>query len=322
MSVPHEDLHLFVKDESVHVSGTFKERLIREAIRTTSPDTVLATISYGNTAYSMSRLLEAEPNRHGVAFMPPPREGRLLGPDTSGRSVSEIDLHHRLNRNLTIVPLPEWILDDAAVTVLAREAIGNTKAKIENITEGLTHPTYVEIVREACEQMGEVPDICLVPFGAGILCNEARDFLTPLGCDVVALSVSRANSSASMLYGPIWVPVDELSENGVAYSRHRSPDRCGVPRIPYPVIDVTESEVRAGIAFGGRYGISAEPSSAVGMGVLPRLEQLTANFRPRSTVLVINTGNAIAALHEESVIDSNGRALAGVDETVTKGSLS
>jgi hypothetical protein len=122
------------------------------------------------------------------------------------------------------------------------------------------------------------------------------DYLAEWECDVVPLSVARRDSLARMLYGPVWVSIADLAATGSAYSRHRSPDRTGAIREPYWVHAIGEEEILAGLEMARSIGISAEPSGAVGLGVLPRLESLSARARPDAIVLVINTGNGIDTL--------------------------
>src|SRR5205823_7815678 len=124
---------------------------------------------------------------------------------------------------------------------------GGYEGQVVNITEGLDVPAYVDIIAEAVDQRGRTPDVCLVPFGTGILCNEIIDFLTDTSCTVVPLSVARRDSIARMLYGPAWVDVDELAQRGVSWTRHRSPDATGARRTPYRVFGVSEAMAELGV---------------------------------------------------------------------------
>lgn len=97
-----------------------------------------------------------------------------------------------------------------------------------------------------------------------------------------------------MLYGPIWVDSGQLLNDGVAFSRHSSPDRTGLARLPYAVYHVTEAQIEGGLAIARERAISAEPSGSAGLGFLDALETIDPAYDPeRSSVLVINTGNGI-----------------------------
>ena len=292
---------VYVKDESQNPSGTFKDRLIEQAIQSSTPGTVLASISYGNTAFSLAFHLDGLKNPsldlRGCVLVPEDWNTWRLGPSTSGNTVTGDDLRRRLEKSLTVISLPldGPVLSDGDIAALVSERVPG-RVQVRNITEGLEVPCYVEILREAVGQLGAVPDVCLVPFGAGILCNEAKDFLAGSGCHVVALSVGRRDSRAHMLYGPIWVDVETLESQGVALSRHRSPDPTGAVRVPYPVHCVQEREVLSGLTRARELGLSAEPSGSVGLGVLERLADLVPECKPGSSVLVINTGNGIDSM--------------------------
>ena len=186
------------------------------------------------------------------------------------------------------------ILDDAVFQGLARSA-GLRADRLVNVTEGLDVPAYVGVVAEAVAELGQPPDVCVVPYGAGMLCNEIRDYLQQISdCRVVPLSVATPESRARMLYGPVWLDTQALSREGVALSRHHSPDRTGAIREPYRVYAVSEEEIVRGLEVARQVGLSAEPSGAVGLGVLGRLPNLVPGLDPEQhIVLVINTGNGI-----------------------------
>jgi threonine synthase len=256
--------NVYVKDESLHPSGTFKDRLTSTAVDTVPDRSVITTISYANTAASLAHALSTRPSaraKHleGCVLVPEDLASWTLGPSTSGAMLAGDDLLRYLEKHLEVVALPTGgpILDDVGVAEFARAALPNAR-HVENITEGLTTPCYRAIAEEAVAQLGRAPDICLVPYGAGILCNEMVDYLAEWEC--------------------------------------RSPDRTGAIREPYWVHAIGEEEILAGLEMARSIGISAEPSGAVGLGVLPRLESLSARARPDAIVLVINTGNGIDTL--------------------------
>jgi hypothetical protein len=258
-------------------------------------------ISYGNTALSLALELERRrsgladpPDRYGCALVPAGLSEWTLGPSSAGTTLSGERVVDRLRAVLDVVELAPGggLIDDDGVVALARTCRPHAR-QVVNLTEGIAIPAYVGIIAEAVEQLGRPPDVCLVPFGAGILCNEIMDYLRDYQTVVVPLSVPRADSLARMLYGPYWLDVAELARNGVAYSRHRSPDPTGARRHPYRVYEVREHEILRGLERAANLGISAEPSGAVGLGILDRLPALVPALQPDSLVLVLNTGNGI-----------------------------
>lgn len=290
---------VYIKDESANPTGTFKDRLVERAVECAPPGAVIATISYGNTALSMAHHLPrwsswGARTLLGCVLVPEDLCSWVLGPSTSGRFLRGSDLRRHLEQHLTVIDLPISAarLSPIDVEALVRRRLPDVEA-VKDITEGLERPCYTDIVAEAVTQLGGPPDVCLVPFGAGILCNEVMDYLSSHGCQVVPLSVSRRDSMARMLFGPMWVDVESLEAEGVAMSAHRSPDATGAVRTPYRVYCVREPEVELGLVRAMHLGISAEPSGSVGLGVLDRLAEIAPAVTPDSVILVLNTGNAI-----------------------------
>jgi len=294
--------NLFVKDESVHPTGTFKDRLANAAFQRYPPGTTFGAISYGNTAISFARAIreaaDADIKYRFVAFVPQDLSEWELGPSSQGSHLSGSQILELLSTYATVVPidLSQKIFDEEDLFERAR-ASDSIVSELVNVTEGLDEPAYVGIIKEAVEQLGFVPDCCLVPFGAGILCNEIIGFLGPSNADsVIPLSVPNQNSPARMLYGPIWVDTERLRREGVALSRHCPSDHSGSMREPYRVRAVNEKQVMRGISCAKKVGLSAEPSGSVGLGVLDMLPNWVEGFDPKQhSVLVINTGNAIDA---------------------------
>ncbi len=288
---------VYVKDESSHPTGTFKDRLIRRAVERTGADVVLATISYGNTALALAHAMSSAPGRTAAVLVPPDLADWTLGPSTSGRFVSGRDVLEVLRRSLHVLDLPldGTRLDDDAIEAIVRRELG-TRAPVMNITEGLDVPAYVDIIVEAVDQLGRVPAAVLVPFGAGILCNEIRDFLADERTHVIALSVAERDSPARMLYGPFWVDVAVLAAEGVAPALHVSPDRTGAERRPYPVHRVMPSEIAEGLQLARSMGLSAEPSAVVGLAILNRLGGLLPGLGKDDDIIVVSTGNSLDPL--------------------------
>jgi threonine dehydratase len=289
--------NIFVKDESTQLNGTFKDRLSLKALKHYPEGTTFGVISYGNTAVSLVRLnLEAGLYHRVVVFVPEGFEDWLFGPSTSNTVLQAKTILNELKAHAEVVPvnLTSKVLTDNDLYQLAL-AHEVKITNFVNVTEGLNIPAYVDIIKEVIEQLGYTPDICIVPFGAGILCNETKDYLESIGHGVVIpISVSSPASIARMLYGPIWVDTKELQNVGIAYSRHRSPDLTGRSREPYPVFLVREEEINEGLKIARNIGISAEPSGSAGFGILARLNKIYPLVNPdNDTVVIINTGNGI-----------------------------
>lgn len=294
---------VYVKDESVHAGGTFKDRLARAAFSLYPEGTTFGAISYGNTAFSFSRLVAAhaaEGRRYYfVAFVPDKFSDWSLGPSTLGTVLAGKEILESLSKSSYVVPvdLSARTYDDVALRETA-ESAGVPVDRFVNVTEGVEVPAYVDIIKEAVAQLGRPPDVCIVQFGAGILCNEIRDHLQDLRCgEVVAISVPRFDSLARMLYGPIWVDATTLTRVGVAASRHASPDRTGRCRVSYNVHRVDEYQIEEGLRLAKCFGLTAEPSGTAGLGFLAYLPAvLRHRISDEATILVLNTGNGIDAI--------------------------
>ena len=295
--------NLFIKDESVNPNGTFKDRLSSRALERYDLDVTFGVISYGNTAISLSRAISQHSLHRSVeliVFVPQNFENWSFGPSTQGTYLTGKTIIDELRLSSTTVSVElARELKDSDLHGLAKAA-GLCGSRFVNITEGLDIPVYVDIIVEVIAQLGRPPDVCIAPFGAGILCNEIKDHLNRVGHGmVVPISVASPTSLARMLYGPMWVDTELLCETGIAFSRHHSPDRTGAERQPYPVFLVREDEILKGLELTKRVGISAEPSGSAGLGVLNRLNEFCPGIdRERDTIVVINTGNGIDGFYK------------------------
>ena len=304
--------NLFIKDETYNPTHTFKDRLAFEML---SPiieriknggqiqRTTFGSISYGNTILSLGYYckqlneLLGEEVVSAVGFVPQKLYKKTFGPDTSNEilEASELlDLVHQ-NCKLVNINLNEKIFREKDLEELARE----NDACFENfvdVTEGLDRPAYVKIIIEAVEnQMKAAPDYVIVPFGAGILCNEIIDYIDDhkLKTKVIPVSSGNPETIATMLYGPIWVDTNDLFETGKGLTRHDSLDRKGRIRSPYYVYHVHDWEIIRALKTLGEIGVSSEPSAASGFAILKRLKDISPEFNPdKHSVLVINTGNS------------------------------
>jgi Threonine synthase len=295
--------NLFIKDESVNPNGTFKDRLSSRALERYDHRVTFGVISYGNTAISLSRAIRQHSLHQPVeliVFVPRNLENWSFGPSSQGTYLSGKQILDELKLSSTTVSVElARELKDSDLHSLAKAA-GLAGSRFVNLTEGLDVPAYADIIIEVIAQLGRPPDVCIVPFGAGILCNEIKDHLNRVGHGmVVPVSVASPTSSARMLYGPMWVDTELLRETGIAYSRHPSPDRTGAERHPYPVFLVREDEILKGLEITKGAGISAEPSGSAGLGVLHRLNEFCPGIdRERDTIVVINTGNGIDGFYK------------------------
>lgn len=304
---------LFMKDETQNRTHTFKDRLAYEMLRPTLESIqageepkhlTFGSISYGNTAYSMGVFCELLNEAHGseivrgVAFVPPSLVDKPFGPDSRGVSVPAQNVLEKIESVCTVVDIDleekTWREDDL------RELAEDTKVLLGDfidITEGLDRPAYVNIIIEAIEiQLERAPDYVIVPFGAGILCNEIIDYIQDNNLDtkVVAVSSGDPNTIAIMLYGPIWVDTKALLADGMGMTRHDVIDRKGRERAPYPVYHVSDEEIRAAMDILRDNQIVASASGASGFALLPRLGEIHPAFdREKDSVLVINTGDGL-----------------------------
>lgn len=315
--VPRERIYgvekLLIKDETRNPTHTFKDRLAYEMIRplleevrqgkTPKPMT-FGSISYGNTAKAMGYYVAALNKLAGkevaraVVFVPPSIEQKTFGPDTEGRSVPAVEILDDLKKTCTIIPidLSKKVYRAKDLEALARKhnaVIG----QFVDITEGLNRPAYVNIIIETIEQQLRFsPDYAIVPFGAGILCNEIIDYVAEHGLKTKVIPVSSGDPQtiAVMLYGPIWVDTVKLLADGKAYTRHEPIDRKGRPRKKYVVYHVGDDDLRAAMGELHQNEIHAEPSGASGIALLKHLKEINPAFDPkRHTVLVINTGDGL-----------------------------
>ncbi len=295
---------VFLKDESVHPTGTFKDRLSSAAVGRSDGDVLFGSISYGNTAISFARACAKLSWARFVGFVPPDFAAWTFGPSSTGSFATGQDFIDQIRSYggaILEVDLSEAILADDDLATLACDAGLLNDSCFVNVTEGLEYPAYGSIALEALEQLDAPPNICVVQFGAGILANEIRDVFERLSSQTVVIPISTPDprSLARMLYGPIWLDVLSLEAAGTSMSRHASPDRTGVIRDPYAVYMVSEDQIQQGLSIARDFGISAEPSGSAGLGFLDAIETIVPNYDPETDrVLVINTGNGIDRLTE------------------------
>jgi threonine dehydratase len=307
---------LLVKDETGNPTHTFKDRLAYEAVRPiveainlkqSLVRITLGSISYGNTAYSIGHYAAMLNRKAGelvvnvASFIPPSLKKKTFGPNTEGQIVpSEAFLQKMFSScsdaHAIEIDLSKQIYRSEDLERIVR-AEGVVLDRFIDVTEGLDRPAYVNIIIEAVEQQLKfAPDYVMVPFGAGILCDEIIDYVADnqLPTKVVPVSSGNPDTIAIMLYGPIWVDTKTLLEKGSAMTRRMIPDRKGRSREQYLVHHVSDEEIVDAMGILRREGISAEASGASGFAILPRLKEIDPEFDPQKhSVLVINTGNGL-----------------------------
>ncbi|MBI5371267.1 MAG: PLP-dependent lyase/thiolase [Sphingobacteriales bacterium] len=318
-NTPIKELHhsfgvcsLFVKDESKNPTHTFKDRLAYEMLQPIINDieagrvikkTTFGSISYGNTALSLGYYCKQLNEEFGeeivnaIAFIPPALKSKVFGPDTSGKILRASEVLKRVNENCELIEidLSEKLYRAKDLEILARKS-GVCLENFLDVTEGLNRPAYEAIISEAIEkQLKNIPDYVIVPFGAGILCNEIVDYIKDhsLKTKVIPVSSGSPDTLAIMLYGPIWVDTKGLVSKGIGLTTHDKIDLKGREREPYYVYQVNDDEIVSALQTLKQLNISCEPSGASGFAILPRLKEISPEFNPDiHSVLVINTGNS------------------------------
>ncbi len=304
---------LWMKDETKNPTHTFKDRLAYEMIRPIIEKinkgeefrrTTFGSISYGNTAYSMGYYCDLLNKEFGeeivkaLSFIPPEIINKPFGPNTDGKIVPPENILKKISKVCEIIniDLNKQIYREKDLEKIAKE---NNKILDEfiDITEGLDRPAYVKIIKEAIEnQLKELPDYVIVPFGAGILCNEIIDYISDnnLKTKVIPVSSGDPETIAIMLYGPIWVDVKSLLRDGRGWTMHDKIDKKGRERRPYLVHHVDDSSIIKAMKILKDNNITAEASGTSGFAILPELKKIDKDFdEDNHSVLVINTGNGL-----------------------------
>jgi threonine dehydratase len=305
--------NLYMKDETKNPTHTFKDRLAYEMIRPIiekinaskkCKKITFGSISYGNTAYSMgyySNKLNKKLEKNivkVVAFYPPKIIKKKFGPNTEGKIVSAKKVFNKLSKTCKLIEidLTKKKYRENDLKKLAQEK-DKTLDKYIDITEGLDRPAYRNIIVEVIEkQLKKAPDYIIVPFGAGIFCNEIIDYLKDkkLKSKIIPVSSGNPNTIAIMLYGPIWVDTKSLLKKGKGWTKHKNIDKKGRVRKPYIVYYVTDYEIKKAMKILKENKITSEASGASGFAILNRLKQIDSLFdKNKHSVLIINTGNGL-----------------------------
>jgi len=171
---------LFSKDETKNPTFTFKDRLAYEMVcpiaeslnsKREVKKTTFASISYGNTAFSMgyySHILNQSVGTNfvnAVAFVPLNLKEKTYGPNTEGKFIAAKDILEKVKENCSIIEidLKKQIYHSDDLEKIARKE-GLVPDEFIDITEGLNRPAYVSIIIEAVEQeLKFAPDYVIVP---------------------------------------------------------------------------------------------------------------------------------------------------------------
>lgn len=304
--------NLYLKDETTNPTHTFKDRLAFEMLSPIIENinserkiikTTFGSISYGNTAYSMGYFCKQLNKFYGseivnsISFTPPEIKLKTFGPDTAGKYLHATVMLKKISEvcHIEEIDLEEKVFREKDLEELARKS-GYCLENYIDVTEGLNRVSYEGIISEVVEQqLMSAPDYIIVPFGAGILCNEIMDYIQDhkLKSKVIPVSSGNPDTIAVMLYGPIWVNCNDLLENGKGFTRHELIDKKGRVRKPYLVYNVTDNEILTVLPRLKELNISCEPSAASGFAILHRLEEIEPDFNKNThSVLIINTGNS------------------------------
>jgi threonine dehydratase len=286
--------NLYIKDETKHPNNTFKDRsgygMIKPFLEYPEPIT-FGCISYGNMAISMGHhtkiLNQKHPNiANCIIFIPTDLNKRKFGPDTNNKTIQGKEVVEKIKETCHVIKLDldKEYYDSEKLKQITKEH-KLLRGKFIDLTEGPKVPSYRQIFEEILEDIE--PDYIIIPFGAGILCNETIDVIKENNCKtkVVPVAVGRKDSVAVMLYGPYWFNTEELEKTGKTKSKHESH--------PCIINKVSDEEILEAIQIIKSI-TTAEPSGAAGFAILKRLKDIHPEFNPETnSVVVINTGNGL-----------------------------
>ncbi len=286
---------VLVKDESACPTGTFKDRLgwelaRRLRARTRGPETLVSSITYGNTAFSIHSGIEAAyeslPRPQEFAVFPMGFGNRQVGPDTSGSVIEGSKIIARLRRAGVIckeVDLAAGVMRATDIADLARGE-GLEFTQHIDVSEGISEPCYAPILIEALGQASELGldiDTIIAPVGAGVLYDAVASEAVErdLSVRVLGAAVVDPESIGDKIYALYSPYYRSLRDHGVAQSRIAS---------EHQVFVVSDSEILDSIGLVGST-VNCEPSAAASFALLLR-KKIMLGAR---VVLVINTGNGI-----------------------------
>ena len=289
------DIDLWVKDEGQCPTGTFKDRLAWKLVEEikgnrfdSSSSHLISCITMGNTlasvAYALRNGLEEVQRPQLLGVFPSGFSSRIIGPDTSGRTVTGHAVLRRLREQDAVCiecPSDEAFLTEREIANLARNA-GMRFASHRDITNGIGVPGYRSILAEALDGMPVPPDWVVVPVGAGVLFKECIDEVVErnLASRVIGVTVLKPTSIADKLYGRFSPYYDDLVRDGVAY--HEGNKR-------FVVVPIEDDQIAN--YTRDRLPFDSEPSGWAAF--VPIVAWRLSIPQPRGRILAIHTGNGI-----------------------------
>ncbi len=255
-SILQVDSNVFIKDETVQPTGTWKDRRSRLIIERALAANVnhLVLITSGNAGYSLAHLAENTPLRVTIIV------------DQHLPEVIQQKLESVCDRVLR-VDLNSKVLSSDEVISLARESADET---IWDVTNGF-EDAYASIIDELADL---APDVIFCPVGSGEafvgLANaiEARSSTTKL----IGVTPSSASSIADKLTTP-WSPYTPRILELIA-TKHQ-------------LLRVSEEEI-ANAYNEAKTIINCEPSSAIVFAGFAQLK-----LSPDVRVVLINSGKGL-----------------------------
>lgn len=251
---------LYIKDESAHPHGTWKDRrsqAIIEKVRDEWAET-LAIITAGNAGYSLGHYAQ----------------------DTTKNVVAIVDNHlsdtitQRLRQvcaQVLKIDLSKKILNSADIIELVQN--GNTRRRILDVTNGF-HEAYETIIVELAMQLPKPPDYIFCPVGSGEAFVGIHQGIQKRrwGTKLVGVKPKHSQSFADKLHTP-WTPyqidLDKLQKEG-----HR-------------IIELNEAEIMTSYSAMKNI-IQTEPSGAVVYWAMKKTD-----IPKDSLVVAINSGRGI-----------------------------
>ena len=286
---------VWVKDESKNPTGTFKDRLAWALTRqlwgqSNLNEVLISCITMGNTVksigYFFSKLFAENNCPQILGLFPQGFSKRIIGPDSSGKTITGLDLiNYCEGVRCEEIDLETRYLTPEDIKKIAID-FGMKFNVYRDVSYGIGEMCYSVILKEALEQMPELPSHIYVPVGAGVLFDECVEVVESSKIDaiVVGITVVNENSLADKIYGYYSPYFQSLLKNKIAY--HPKYDR-------HPVIIVSDDEIKGALQFTSAIGIDTEPSAAASFVPIVKQERDREYFPVCDNVLVINTGNGM-----------------------------
>ena len=252
-------LKTFIKDESINIFGTIKDRrniqIIKEANRLRVDKLVL--ITSGNNGYSLAKLAQGTPIKVVciVSKNLPDEVKNLL--KAVSHQVTELNLDHKILR-------PEEIIS------FAREKEDEV---IWDVTNGYEE-NYIAVVDEILEST--VPDFIVVPVGSGgiflgiVEGVERRELETK----VIGIGVQNTTHSFADKLSTPWTPYSRALEN--------------YQKLGHFIYRLTEGKAKD-TYNKFKNVVDCEPSSSIVFAAIDKHK-----FKPEDIIVFLNSGKTMA----------------------------